>query len=292
MFRAEYADGHRVGSKTYQQPNKKMLLYTVCFTKKGIQPENNKYISMFFIWLRYLEVYGGVTATDTICVIMDSETKRYIDTFQTVNVIQIPYTSIEFEQPSTAQEGTQYRYRIYESGLITDKLQVCYMDVDMLIIKDIHWIEHELTQNSNALLVYPEYTLRHFTYLGEQTEEDMIFFDEFPDVYTTHPGMTSTFFAFSGLLLNEPFQELISKMKTSEIEHYTLDQPFFNRMILWHSYKKQTFEISFVQKKAIAYNTLRNRCSEEACIINYCGEPGNQEFHWMKMFMAVLSEIE
>lgn len=244
---------------------------------------------MLFIWLRYVEIYGGVKETDTICILVDPETKKYIESFQSVSILQVPVVYIEFEQPTTAQEGTQYRYRIYESGLVNEDMRTCYMDVDMLVIKDIHWMEAEI--QPKTLSVYPEYTLRHFTYLGDLTEEDMIFFEEFPDVYTTQPGITSTFFGFIGSLMKGPFEELLRKMNTSTVEHYTLDQPFFNRMILWHCYKKQTFEVSFVQKKAIAYNDLRKRCSEEACIINFCGEPGNQEFHWMKMFMAVLSEL-
>jgi hypothetical protein len=268
-----------------------MLVYTVCFTKKGIEPKDNKYISMLFIWLRYMEVFGGITDTDTICVLVDPETKKYIDSFQSSSILHLPFKVVEFEQPSTAQEGTQFRYRIYESGLIKDSMPVCYMDVDMLVIKDIHWIDKELAEAPQALLVYPEYTLRHFTYLGELTEEDMVFFEEFPELYTTHPGMTSTLFAFCGSLLKEPFAELVATMKASTTVHYTLDQPFFNRMVLWHCYKKQTFEVSFLQKKSIAYNDLRSRCGEEARLINYCGEPGNQEFHWMKMLMALLAEV-
>ena len=226
-----------------------MLLYTVCFTKKGIEPTNNKYISMLFIWLRYVKAFGCMRPTDSLCILVDPQTKQYLESLQCTDAIQLPCTFVEFEQPSTAQEGTQFRYRIYESGHIDDSTQVCYMDVDMLVIKDIHWIEKELTGSPKSLLVYPEYTLRHFTYLGELTEEDMVFFEEFPELYTTHPGMTSTIFAFCGSLLKEPFAELVSSMKASTTVHYTLDQPFFNRMVLWHCYKKQTFEISFLQKK-------------------------------------------
>jgi hypothetical protein len=269
----------------------KMLLYTVCFTKKGQEPKDNKYISMFFMWLKFVEAFGCVNQSDQICVLVDPETKKYIETMKAVSVIALPYTLIEFEQPSTIQEGAAFRYRIYESGLVQPTTDVCYMDVDMLVIKDIHWIQAELEAAPNSLLVYPEYTLRHFTYLGDLTEEDMIFFEEFPELYTTHPGMTSTIFGFRGGIMKEPFEELLGKMRASTEAHYTLDQPFFNRMVLWHCYKKQTFEISFLQKKSIAYNELRQRCPEETKMINFCGEPGDQEFHWTKMFMALLAEV-
>jgi hypothetical protein len=265
-----------------------MLLYTVCFTKQGQDPKNNKYILMFLIWLKFVEAFGCVQSTDHICVLVDKETKKYLET---LNVVPLPYTCIEFEQPSTIQEGTQFRYRIYESGLIQEDTAACYMDVDMLVIKDIHWIQSELDAAPKSLLVYPEYTMRHFTYLGDLTEEDMVLFDEFPELYTNHPGMSSTIFAFCGKTFQGPFEELVSKMRTSTITHYTLDQPFFNRMVLWHCYKKQTFEISFLQKTCIAYNELRSRCSPEVCILNYCGEPGDQELHWTKMFMALLAEV-
>ncbi len=246
---------------------------------------------MFFMWLKFVEAFGKIKTTDTVCVLVDSKTKEYIESIKPVSVIQLPYTLIEFEQPSTIQEGAQFRYRIYETGLIQPDTRVCYLDVDMFVIQDIHWIEEELQAQANTLLVYPEYTLRHFTYLGDLTEEDMIFFEEFPEIYTTHPGMSSTIFAFPGNCLQEAFSELIEKMRSSNEVHYTLDQPFFNRMVLSHCYKKQTFEISFLQKKSIAYNELRQRCSEEAKIINFCGKPGDQEFHWIKMFMALLAEV-
>ncbi len=241
---------------------------------------------MFLIWLKFVEAFGCLKPTDTICVIVDTETKKYLDALP---IKSFSYRCIEVGQPSTIQEGTQFRYRIYESGLIEDNTCVWYTDVDMLIIKDIHWLEAQIQPKS--LVVYPEYSLRHFTYLGDLTEEDMIFFDEFPDVYTRHPGMTSTIFGFQGDLLKAPFEELVSKMRASTITHYTLDQPFFNRMVLWQSYKKQTFEVSFLQKNCIAYNELRSMCSPEVCLVNYCGEPGDQELHWMKMFMALLAEV-
>lgn len=246
---------------------------------------------MLFMWLAYVEAFGKVNEDDRICVVVDKETKKYLDSLGSVSIIQLQYTIIEFEQPMTIQEGCQFRYRIYESGLIKEKTSLCYMDVDMLVIQDIHWIEEQLTLTPEALLVYPEYTIRHFTYLGDLTAEDMEFFEEFPELYEKHPGMTSTLFGFLGNLLKEPFEELLSKMCQSKDMYYTLDQPFFNRMVLWNCYKKRNFEISFLHKSCIAYNELRHRCSKDAKVINFCGEPGNQDFHWIKMYMAVLAEV-
>jgi hypothetical protein len=161
----------------------------------------------------------------------------------------------------------------------------------MLVIKDIHWIQENIQSAPKSLQVYPEYTMRHFSYLGELTQEDMVFFEEFPECYTNHPGMSSTIFGFQGRLLQEPFGELLKAMRGSTVINYTLDQPFFNRMVLSHCYKKQTFEISFLEKKCIAYNELRSRCPPETRILNYCGEPGDQDLHWIKMFSALLAEV-
>ena len=71
-----------------------MLVYTVCFTKKGQEPKDNKYIFMLLIWLKFVEVFGCIQTTDRICVIVDTKTKDYLES---INILPSFYTCMEVE---------------------------------------------------------------------------------------------------------------------------------------------------------------------------------------------------
>lgn len=268
-----------------------MLLYTVCFTPKGKEPSSNKYVDMLFIWLRFLQRYGNVLATDTILVITDVETKKYIDSMYLDVVIPLTYRYCILEQPETVQIGTSFRYTIYTHTEISKETVVCYTDVDMLIIKDIHWIEQLVQADHSSFFVYPEHTIRHFNYLGPLSKEEEVLFEGFEELFAVHPGMSSSFFAFQGSAYDALFEQLGSTIKTSEKSNYAFDQPFFNRMLLLASYKQRQFQILFFQPFVVEYNTLRSKCKERTCLINMCGEPGEQNIHWIKMFMALLTDV-
>ncbi len=266
-----------------------MILYTLAFTLKGQEPKHNKYLQMFWIWLRFLCKYGNLTPQDKLYVLIDKASREYLEEYGPYISLDVSYSFVEIPAPSSVKDGILERFQPWLYFPIEEKDIVCYVDIDMFILKDIHWIQ-EICQ-PNTFYAYPEEKITGGNYLGEiLTERDHAFFSANPHVAELHPGFSGTFYFFRGLFVKKAFQAIIDLTRANTKYLYANEQPFYNRVLFDALYYTNEFSVCILNKNLIEYNCIVADCDPQAKLLNFCGEPGSQELHWMKMFMALLAD--
>lgn len=267
-----------------------MLLFTVVFTKEGGNPKENKYLQMVWIWLRFLQKYGEVQSTDRIFILADAASKEYLDQFVPYFPLTLEFTVVEIPTPSCLREGFLERFRFWNYFRPEQDEVVCYTDIDMVFLAPISWIP--TICRPKTIYAFPEETIRGGNYLGQILEErDLELFAKNPSLAETHPGFTCTFFFFRGMFIQDQFQRLRFLTLQHEDTLYAPEQPFYNRILFdaMH-FTPDEFHVGVLKKDLIEYNSLVTDCKPGTKLLNFCGEPGDQEFHWKKMFMAFLAD--
>lgn len=266
-----------------------MIIYTLAFTLAGKNPKDNKYLQMFWIWLRFLCKYAGLRTNDKIYVLMDRASIDYLEQYNTYISLDISYELIEIPQPATVQDGILERFQAWKYFSWSEEEVVCYIDIDMFVLADVHWVEQVC--KPSTIFVFPEELMLGENYLGEiLTERDKAFFAAHPVVAERHPGFTGTFFFFQGDFVRKPFETIIQLTRENTLILYANEQPFYNRVLFDALYYTKEFQVCILNKGLIEYNCTVGECEGGAKLINFCGEPGDGELHWAKMFMAFLAD--
>lgn len=266
-----------------------MILYTLAFTVVGREPKDNKYLQMLWIWLRFLCKYGRLAAEDKVYILIDKASKEYLETYTPYISLDISYSFLEIPQPATVEGGILERFQPWLYFSIGDEDTVSYIDVDMFVLDDIHWIQ--ALCKPDTFYAYPEELIVGGNYLGEiLTQRDMAFLDAHPRVRLVHPGFSGTFYFFKGLFVKDAFQAIIEMTRANTKKLYANEQPFFNRVLFDALYYTHEFGVSILNKNLIEYNCIVADCKPGTKLLNFCGEPGNQELHWAKLFMAFLAD--
>ena len=95
-----------------------IALNCVLFTCKDMSIENNKYISIFYMWLTVLQQRGGLTTSDTLYIHIDKETFEFISSETEVfgEITQDYPCSMKillYERPATLVEGMMFKYFLH-----------------------------------------------------------------------------------------------------------------------------------------------------------------------------------
>jgi hypothetical protein len=266
-----------------------MIVYTLAFTLQGQDPKHNKYLQMVWIWLRFLCKYGNLGPNDKLFILVDKASREYLEEYGPYISLDIDYTFVEIPAPASVKDGILERFQPWVYFPIGETETVCYIDVDMFVLQDIHWAQDIC--KPGTFYAYPEETITGGNYLGEiLTEIDRAIFLANPRMAELHPGFSGTFYFFQGLFVQKAFEKIIELTRTNTKYLYANEQPFYNRVLFDALYYTKEFSVSILNKDLIEYNCIVADCPPGTKLLNFCGEPGNQELHWAKMFMGLLAD--
>jgi hypothetical protein len=148
-----------------------LCLDAILFTVKGKPVKDNKYVTIFNMWLSMCWKNAGLGSRDLLSIKMDTDTydfmKQNLVFTGLIRAATCPVKLVLCPPPATLQEGMMIRY------IPLDYEQDCYMycDIDILIVKPLRLLT-EGTQ-PNTVYVHPEGHLTHSDYGAAFTEEEL-----------------------------------------------------------------------------------------------------------------------
>jgi hypothetical protein len=285
--------------------DKPIVLFTNLFTLENKSVENNKYIDIFFIWLNNIVKYANLTENDYVITFMDEITLKFIAnnvSFRTlINKIK-NYRYIVYKQPKIIKEGMMKRFEIEEILKETkhiEKLnpQYLYLDVDVLIVNNIRKLFIKtisltsINKTTIHLMADNRFDILNGMFYGELASDEDIEIIQSKKVKI--PGFSSGIFGWcNSVEILEFFNSIRNKASQIDKELYTVDQPFFNAAIFNYFFQelgKFQFDILNQNEKKIKMNMFLNKDelldeSKEVVLVDYCGSPGDDTFHWQKLF--------
>ena len=257
----------------------RMLVYTLLFTLAGKNPNENRYIEMFYIWLTYLLKNGGLGPNDSIAVLIDTQTLEIIKNVPLLihlkNTAKCNISFILFEQPATISEGMVVRYMFPSKD---NGETLVYLDLDVLVVNSLQNDIPKLAPNSLCLM--PEGKMRHPLYACDLTDSD-----EIPDMC----GFSSGTFAFShGDQTLGFFRRVINDcLEVKENPRYTIDQPFFNKWV-FIIFTKRVLNLSIhLLRSDMVEQQNQHDFKDTTVLVNYAGDPGVGTSHYQKMLSVI-----
>jgi lipopolysaccharide biosynthesis glycosyltransferase len=186
------------------------------------------------------------------------------------------------------------RYNIDDILKITSIMQnipvYLYLDVDVLFINNIRKLfKDSVNTTKTTIYLRPEvqFDFLNGMFYGElATDDDK---ELFLTKNVKLPGFSSGIFGWTNSEKIKDFFDFVkNKALTNDKEYYTVDQPFFNAT-LFNYFFKETGKLNFIpldSEKIIDNRYVNN--NEKIVLINYCGVPGDDSFHWDKMLLHLL----
>lgn len=235
-----------------------MIWYSVVFSLN----DSKTYVYMLMMLVASMVRTKSLQEKDTYYVICDEEVASFI---KNIPLLTKNVTLIEKPRPKSLLEGCSWRYQLHKHVDVFDKT-CCYLDVDMLCIKTTHIAELQ----ENQMIVYAEGKSDDSNFCGDMVLKSQL-------------GFTSGFFAYRiGFDVLSVLEEISHKIEQNidKKPYYTLDQPYFNKAL-----EDKNILLLFPEH-VVSFNGHNNL--PQAHLINFCGEPGNGDFHFMKMLQMVL----
>jgi hypothetical protein len=273
-----------------------VVIYTNLFTLEGRDEKKNKYIDMYYVWLLYIIKYGQLTTSDYCITLIDSVTFAHIKTSPLFNMLsnRIPkFKVVEYNQPKTIKDGILQRYYIND---IVDSINplsyFIHLDIDVLVINNIRYMfRNELNDNNTAIYLRPEDHILTSNYYGElATDEDKaLIMNKCPNM----PGFSAGIFAWKNSKdIRDFFELILAKAKETDKELYTVEQPFFNAAIFNYFFKKiGVFRFNILSPNIVGHNIFSTQANSETVLLNFCGIPGDDEFHWNKILTQLILTV-
>lgn len=215
-----------------------------------------RYVYMAMMMLKSLE---SVPAEGHILII----SQDLVNVIENLNFFGDPrFRIIVVPTPQGVYEGMRIRYILPEIFDCRGK-DFTYIDCDMLYVR-----EYTIAIPADSFLVYNEGPIEAWGYSGS---------DNFMTILPGQKGLTSGFFMFNyGPKVAATFKSILESMDAGP-KYYTLDQPHFNKALY-----SEGVRIEFLPDTFICDNM---HSSLETCsFVNFCGEPGNGDRHFRKMF--------
>ena len=277
-----------------------VIIYTNLFTLKGKECSKNKYIDMYFIWLLYIIKYANLQQNDKCITLVDNITYNYIK-LNPLFLLLIGrinnFNIIEYEQPDSIKQGMLERFKINNILNLTNihSAYYLYIDIDVLIVNNIRNIFKQNSINDTAtLFLKPEEHILGGNYYGELASEDDK--QQISIRCPTMPGFTSGIFGWTSNSTNitDFFNFIIKTANESDKELYTIDQPFFNAAVFHYMFKKiGIFKFNILSPNIVGHNIFTTQAQSDTVLLNFCGIPGNDRFHWDKILTQLcLSLLE
>jgi Glycosyl transferase family 8 len=281
-----------------------VVIYTNLFTVYGRDTKINRYIDMYYIWLFNIIKYGNLQSDDYVITFMDEETLKVMEQSGILNVLykRLPHFYIlKYKQPQDIKEGMLKRYEINSILELTgnqEESMYLYLDIDVMIVNDIRKLT--LSQNTylnsynkskTTIYLRGEENILGGNYVGDIIGEDdrkMIQAN-----YSNLPGFTSGIFCWhKNQNIKEFFNKILEYAAQNTKELYTIDQPFFN-LVVWNNlknYDNNSFNLILLDNNVVGHNTIGGHYNSKFVLLNFCGIPGDYNFHWNKQFLQLLVE--
>lgn len=245
-----------------------MLYYSMCFSLPG-KSKNNQYLYCLALLYKTLKGSGTIRAGDDFVVMTDAET---IEVFKTFTCMRGAKFVVVEEQPKTVREMMTYKYKFATLAKLPDGVSVTYLDADMLAVRPLR-----LQLPDDSLAVFPEGKPEDTNYCGDRPLSNPC-------------GFTAGFFAYRlGPNVRRMFSSILEEMGKEDKGFYTLDQPYFNHAISALKVAPDgtlTGDAICLPADFVSFNGHNN---PGATLLNFCGEPGDDAFHYVKMINWFLS---
>jgi hypothetical protein len=252
-----------------------LCLDCVLFTLKGKPVKDNKYVTIFNMWLSMCWKYAGLSSRDSLSIKMDSETynhmKQDLVFTELFNAAPCPIKLMICPPPTTLQEGMMIRYIPVEY----EQDVYMYCDIDILIVKPLRLLT-EATK-PNTVYVHPEGPLTDPNYGAAFTKEE---FAEFTKTCPFPLGYSSGKYIIHGKELYRGLMESVARLFDQNPElHYTIDQPFFNKAV--HTGPYTVNEVLF--NRTIVSQNYHMYSKGVTVLLDAMGIPGDGDFHLEKL---------
>ena len=248
---------------------KTICLSALLYTLKDQPVAENLYLNIFNIWLSKVIENAELNSNDALHIFIDSRTAHHIN--NTPNVLPIllsklkcPVAFFDVPSPTTPLEGMMERYKMtnYSQDVYI------YTDIDILILKPLSELAAATTEDKIYAAV--EGTLEDPNY-GAAMKQPI------PVCTPPIPGFSSGKFIITSKVLHNNFCNDIRGICDSS-EYYTLDQPFFNKVI--HSYHGNNKDFQLLTR----YVSVNGHNYDKFTILlDGMGNVGNGSIHYKKM---------
>jgi hypothetical protein len=276
-----------------------IVIYTNLFTLPNKSISINRYVDMYFVWLYNILKYAKLTPYDYCVTFIDEKTLEYIEKSQVYQLFktQIPnFTSIPYRQPVDIKEGILQRYNITKLLEVTSQIAYLnplyiHLDIDVLIVNDIRQLFNSENQSLNKTTIYIKTegsSILDGCYYGELITEDEKRI--LKDKRLEHmPGFSAAIYGWRNSHNIHTFFDLIlERASGNEKELYTVEQPFYNAAVFNYLFHETgVFNFSILDTKKIGHNTIGAHTSPDTVLINFCGIPGDDMFHWDKLLLQL-----
>jgi hypothetical protein len=281
-----------------------VVIYTNLFTLEGKPVSSNKFIDMYIVWLTCLVKHANLQPTDACLTFIDEKTLAYVESsFEKRHLLNIlasrlpNFKFIRYPQPSSIKEGILRRYHvdsILQNGP-PQELNPSYfhLDIDVLVYKDIRNLLTGLpvSEGKTTLYLRNESTIDHSDYYGElMSDEEKAFLKTLKHPI---PGFSAGIFGWNGNAhIHEFMRHILHHALRDSKTYYTVEQPFFNGAVFYYLCKDvEKINLCILNQDMIAHNKLDCFHHPTYVLGNYCGEPGDDSFHWNKIFHELISML-
>lgn len=286
------------------------VLYTNLFTIKDNDASKNKFIDIYFIWLSNIIAYAKLTKNDYCVTFMDEKTYEYIHANQAIlimfrtlyfNILKTTnFMIIPYSQPTSIKMGMLQRYMI--DGLLDYTKSIAelhpiyiYLDLDVLIMSDIRTskfstvFQDDDKKEKTKLFLNKEMQMIGPNYYGQLMTED----EKNVLIANRVDGFTSGTFGWQNNKSIVMFMHhILSRAFSTEKLFYTVDQPFFNSAIVHYIFREPNNIVMIIMDESkIVSNKIGCHLDSNCLFANFCGEPGNDSFHWNKILHQFISQL-
>jgi lipopolysaccharide biosynthesis glycosyltransferase len=271
-----------------------LIVYTNLFTLTNRDVKVNKYIDMYYIWLFNIFKYGQLNADDYCVSFIDEHTLEYIENKPILKWLSMKFSNfviIPYAQPKTIKEGILKRYDIDSILEVTKHIEnpaYLYLDIDVLVMNDIRPLFRSQSMQKTTLYLRTEGVITNHLYYGDLiTPEEMHLLRDKNMLHM--PGFSAGIYGWNNNATAKQFFRFIIELAAKiDKELYTVEQPFFNAAVFNYFFKEQgIFNIALFDQTRVIDNHMVQPNTTEIILINFCGIPGDDSFHWDKLLQQL-----
>ena len=230
------------------------------------EPKQNQYVYCLLTMYASLKKKGAMQPGDHFIVMCDIDMAKHLSTISLLKDIK----TIIMSHPKSVYEMMKWKYMLPDliPTLPTDQVYT-YIDTDILALRPF-----QTYLPADYLCVFAEGDANDPNYCGEGNEK------------TTYDpprkGYTAGFFQYRlGSSVRAFFKRVLEEMEAPK-KYYTLDQPYFNKHLHYP-------ETKFVEHNTNFMSMNGHKNLKDATLVNCCGEPGDDAFHFQKQLQFWLA---